>query len=249
MIKSRLLLSGLLLSFCASSLAVELDAKLDWSGYQKYGFAVNGVIEKVTSDIGQEVKKGGVLANLIATPFKYRTQKCQATVKKFEPLVFDARLEFEQAEELFERTVLSEVELQKIDGRYKNLLEQQNEAKADCLLEQWDMKLSVLKASESIYIINTNMVSGMVISDENKSAVYIESVSSQKASAVAALSYAQKKQFSIGQELIVLIDQQEISAKVKSIDMSPNKENKYQVRAEFNYTNMVEPGKLIKLKY
>ncbi|MCW8933386.1 MAG: hypothetical protein OQK98_01560 [Gammaproteobacteria bacterium] len=249
MIKSRLLLTGLLLSFCTSSLAVELDAQLDWSGYQKYGFAVNGVIENVTSDIGQKAKQGSVLANLISAPFKYRIQKCQATTKKFEPLVFDAKLEFEQAEELFERTVLSEVELQKIDGRYKNLIEQQNEAKADCLLEQWDMKLSVLKASESIYVINSNMVSGMVISDENKSAIYIESVSSKKASAIAALSYVQKKQFSIGQELTVLIDQQEFSAKVKSIDMKPNKENKYQVRAEFNYANMVEPGKLIKIVY
>jgi len=247
--KNRFLLTGLLFSFCASSLAVELDAKLDWSGYQKHGFAVNGIIENVTSDIGQKVNKGSVLASLISTPFKYRVQKCQAVINKFEPLIFDAKLEFDQAEELFERTVLSEVELQKIDGRYKNLLEQQNVAKADCLLKKWDMKLSILKAKESIYILNSNVMPGTVISDENKSTIYIESVSSKKASAIASLSYTQKKQFSIGQELKVVVDQQEFPAKVKSIDMLPNTEKKYKVLAEFYYTNMIEPGKLIKIKY
>jgi len=247
--KSRLLLTGFLSVFCISSLAVELDAKLEWSGYQKHGFAVNGIVDKVASNIGQKVNKGSVLASLISMPFKYEMQKCQATINKFDPLIFDAKLEFDQAEELFERTVLSEVELQKIDGRYKNLVEQQNVAKADCLLKKWDMKLSILKANEPVYILNSNIKPGTVISDENKSAIFIESVSSKKASATASLSYAQKKQFSIGQELKVVIDLQEFPAKIKSIDMLPNTEKKYKVMAEFYYTDMVESGKLIKIKY
>ena len=247
--KSRLLLTGILFSFCTGSLAVELDAKLEWSGYQKHGFSVNGIVEKVTSDIGQKVNKGSILASLSSTPFKYRVQKCQATINQYEPLIFDAKLELDQAEELFERTVLSEVELQKIDGRYKKLIEQQNIAKADCSLKKWDMKLSVLKAKESIYILSSNIIPGTVISDENKSAVYIESVSSKKASAIAFLGYTQKKQFSIGQELKVVVDLQEFPAKVKSIDMLPNAENKYKVLTEFYYTNMIEPGKLVKIKY
>lgn len=247
--KSRILLTGLLFSFCANSLAVELDAKLEWSEYQKHGFSVNGVVEKVSVDIGQKVNKGSVLASLSLNPFNYSVQKCQATINSFEPLIFDAKLEFDQAQELFERTVLSEVELQKIDGKYKTLIEQQNVAKADCMLKKWDMKLSVLKAKESIYILNSNLTPGAVISDENKSSIYIESASSKKASAIASLSYAQKKQFSIGQELKVVVELQEFPAKIKSIDMQPNKDGKYMVMAEFYYTNMVEPGKIIKIKY
>ena len=90
---------------------------------------------------------------------------------------------------------------------------------------------------------------GMVVSDENKSTAYIESASSKKASAIALLGYAQKKQFSIGKELKVVIDLQEFPAKVKSIDMQPDKDNKYKVIAEFYYTKLVEPGKLIKIKF
>jgi len=247
--KNRLLLVGLLFCFCTNISAVELDAKLEWSGKHKYGFEVNGVVKVVPVDLGEKVKKGSVLASLNSEPFKYAIKKCQAAINTFDPLIFDAKLEFDQAEELFERTVLSEVELQKIDGQHKRLIEQQNEAKSDCLLSEWHMKQSVLKARESIYILNINITPGMVISDENKSTVYIESVSSKKASAIAVLSYEQKKQFSIGQELKVVIDLQEFPAKVKSIDMQSDKNNKYKVISEFYYTKVVEPGKLIKIKF
>ena len=247
--KNRLSFLWVLFCFCADISAVELDAKLEWSGKQQYGFEVNGVVERVSVDSGQKIKKGSVLSSLNSQPFKYAVKKCQAAVNKFDSMIFDAKLELDQAEELFERTVLSEVELQKIDGQYKRLIEQQNEAKADCLLTEWDMKQSVLKARESVYVLSSNIMKGMVISDENKSAVYIETVSSKKASAIALLDYTQKKQFSISQELKVVIDLQEFPAKIKSIDMRPDKDNKYKVIAEFYYTKLVEPGKLIKIKF
>ena len=246
---NRLLFVVVLFCFCTNISAVELDAKLEWSGKQKYSFEVNGVVNIVSVASGEKVKKGSVLANLNSEPFKYAIKKCQAAINKFDPLIFDAKLEFDQAEELFERTVLSEVELQKIDGRHKQLIEQQNEEKADCLLSQWSMKQSVLKARESVYILNINIIPGMVISDENKSNIYIESASSKKASAITILSYEQKKQFSMGQELKVVIDLQEFPAKVKSIDMQSDKNNKYKVISEFYYTKVVEPGKLIKIKF
>lgn len=247
--KYRLSLLCVVLFFSVNVLAVVLDAKLEWSGIQKHGFTVNGIVEDVSVNPGQKVKKGSVLASLSAEPFLYKLKKCQASINKFEPLILDAKLEFDQAEELYERTVLSEVELQKIEGKHKVLLERQNEVKADCLLLKWELKQTVLKAKDSVYIVNSNIMPGMVVSDENKSTLYIESASSKKAYAIAVLSYAQKKQFNIGQELQVSVDLQDFPAKVKSIDLRPNKDNNYKVIAEFYYTKVIEPGKLLKLKF
>jgi len=247
--KQNFLVMIVLLNVCLISQAAELDAKLNWSGYQKYGFAVNGVVEEVNVDIGKKVKQGEVLAKLSASPFNYNIKKCQAALNQFDPSIFDAKLELDQAEELFERTVLSEVELQKIDGRYKILIEQQNEAKAECLLQRWQSKLSVLKAKEPAYVLNSNIVTGTVISDENKSAVFIELVSAKQASAVAWLSHKEKLKFNIGNDLKVIVDQQELPAKVKSIALQADAENRYKLVAEFYYTNVVEPGKSIKIKY
>jgi len=239
----------LLLNINVISRAAELEAKLNWSGYHKYGFAVNGIVDEVNVDIGEKVKQGDLLAKLSATPFKYKIKKCQASLSQFDPSIFDAKLELDQADELFERTVLSEVELQKIDGRYKILIEQQNEVKAECLLQRWQSKLSVLKAKEPAYVLNSNIITGTVISDENKSAVFIELVSAKQASAVAWLSYKQKLKFNVGNDLKVIVDQQELPAKVKSIALQPDAENRYKLVAEFYYTNVVEPGKSIKIKY
>lgn len=236
-------------NFHMVSQAVELEAKLDWADYQTYGFSVNGIVEKVLVNIGDKVKQGDILANLSAKPFKYKIQKCQAALKKFDPQIFDAKLELDQAEELFERTVLSEVELQKIDGKHKVLIEEQNTVRAECLLKKWHKKLSILKAIDSAYVLNLNINKGQVISDENKSAVFIELVSAKKASAIVWTSYTQKSQLNMGKELKIIVDKQEFSAKVTSIAIQPNKENMYKIVAEFYYTKMVEPGKAIKLVY
>ena len=247
--KCKLLLMIFLSGFYVVSQAAEIDAKLGWAGYQKYGFAVNGVVDKVLVNVGEKVKQGDVLAMLAANPFNYRIKKCQAKSDKFTPLIFDEKLELDHAEELFERTVLSEVELQKIDGRYRVLIENQKEVKAECLLWQWRHKLLVLKAKESAYVLSSNVTAGMVISDENKSAVFVEMVSARQAIAFVGLTYKQKSQFNVGNELKVVVDQQEFPAKVQSIAMQPDKENKYKIVVSFYYSRIIEPGKSIKIKY
>ena len=246
---NKLLVMITLIGLNFTSQATELEAKLGWTGYQKHGFAVNGIVDKVHVKVGEKVKKGVVLARLGITPFNYQIKQCQAKIDKYNPEIFDAKVELDQAEELFERTVLSEVELQKIDGRYKKLIESQKEVKAECLLWRWQAELSVLKARDFSYILSSNITESMVISDENKTSIFIELVSAKQASAVSLLSYQQKSQFNIGQEIKVIIDQQEFSAKVESIALQPNKENKYKLEAKFYYTKMIEFGKQIKRNY
>ncbi len=247
--KCSLLIIIFLSGFHTISQAVEMEARLSWVGHQKYGFSVNGVVDKVLVKVGEKVKKGDALAKLESNPFNYKIKQCQAQFDKLNPQIFDAKLELDQAEELFERTVLSEVELQKIDGKYKVLIESQKEVKAECLLRSWKLKRSALKARDSAYVVNSNVIEAMVISAENKTETFIELVSAKQASAVAFLTYQQKLKFNIGQELKVVVDQQEFSAKVESIDIQPDKENKYKLVSVFYYTKMVEPDKVVKLKY
>ncbi|RDH81289.1 MAG: hypothetical protein DIZ80_14390 [endosymbiont of Galathealinum brachiosum] len=246
---NKLLVMITLIGFHVISQAAELEAKLGWTDYQRHGFAVNGVVDKVQVKVGEKVKEGMVLAKLGITPFNYHIKKCQAKSDKFNPEIFDAKIELDQAEELFERTVLSEVELQIIDGKYKKLIESQKEVNVECLLSRWQAKLSVLKARDFSYVLSSNITESMVISDENKTAVFIELVSAKQASAVSLLSYQQKTQFNIGQEIKVIVDQQAFPAKIESIAMRPDKDNKYKLEAVFYYTKMIEPEKLIKLNY
>ena len=133
---------ALFLSF--SSHAQQLQGVLDWGETVKLGFPVTGVVQDVHVNAGDRVKSGQVLVSLDQQPFNAAVQKCKARLERIQPSIFDAKLELDRAEELFERTVLSEVELQRIDGDYKELLAEENMIKADQQQMKWKLAKSKL---------------------------------------------------------------------------------------------------------
>lgn len=244
--KYILIIILLLISRAAHS--VELDAYLSWAGQYRNGFVANGIVDDVIS-VGSKVEKTQSLASLDRQPFIYKLKQYQAAVNKFEPLVLDAKLELDHAKELFERTVLSEVELQKIEGNYNSLAAEQAAEKAKLQMAKWKLNRAVLKSKEEAYVIYSNILPGMVISDENKSDVYIQLASTSRASAIALLSMEQKRQLKLEGTAEVEIDGDKIPARIHSIAMQPDKDNQYQVIAVFNYAKMIEPGKKLKLNF
>jgi len=238
-----------LMVFSSLAQAQELEAALSWKPLHRYGFVVNGLVSDKVVNIGDKVNKGDLLARLDLQPFKFKVKQLNAAVNKFEPLVLDAKLEFDQAEELFERTVLSEVELQKIKGQYESLVAEQDAEKAKLRMAKWELARASLVSKENAYVISSGVYPGMVISDENRSNVYIELASIGQASAIAWLSNAQKLQLKSDSKPEVLIDEQALPASVYSLTMLPNKDNKFQLTLVFKYKEMIEPGKKIKIRF
>jgi len=237
----------LFVSINSKLMAIDIDASLGWADYQRYGFAVNGVVEEKVVSVGSKVKVGDVLAKLDAQPFNYLLQQYQSSVNQFSPAIVDAKLELDHAQELYERTVLSEVELQKIDGVHKAVISRQNIEKAKLRLARWNLKRSVLKSGSDAYVLSSNVLPGMIISDENKSTVFIELVSATKASAIAWLSVKQKSQLIAGDIVKVIVDGQSIPANIESIAMQASDTGKYKILVDFYYNQKVEPGKSVKV--
>jgi len=242
-------LFGMLILFSSISMAEDIKASMAWTDIQKLGFPVAGVVESVIAKVGSKVNKGDVLAKLDAAPFRYDLQSCKAEIEKIQPLVFEAKIEFDQAKELFERTVLSEVELSKIEGAYKALKSEETMLRAECKLKQWKADKAVLTARNSTYVLTSNIYPSMVISTENKSTAIIELVSATKASAVSFISANQLQKYKIGDHLKVIIDGQEIAATIDSISLQANATNQYRLEAVFYYAQMVEPDKTITLRF
>lgn len=249
MAKQNFFISLLFLLACATVQATELEAKLNWADMQRYGFAVNGVIQDVSARVGEKVIPGFVLAKLDPKPFKHKLKQCQSAIKKLEPAIADANLALEHAYELFERSVLSEVELQQTDGKHSSLVSEKMEQQEKCQLDKWRADQAVLKANQLSYILNSNLIKGSIISEENKSSLYIELVSAERATAIAYINYQQKKQFKPGDEIKVIVDQQSFLGKVSSIELQKKPQQQYQMRVVFLYKKMIEPGKAIKLSY
>lgn len=240
-----------LYSTCVNSAvnAQEVDARIDWADQQRYGFAVNGVIDSVKVMIGERLEKNALLAKLDTAPYRYRLSACRARVKQYEPAIVDAKLDLNHAQELFDRTVLSEVELQKINGKHKALKSEQDAQKAECQLMQWELDHAVLKAREDSYVVSSNLYPGMIISDENRADVFFEAVSATQALAKVWLSTEQLLALKTSDKLEVNYQQQEYPARIKSIGLQANKMALYEVKLAFYYRQAIEPGTTLKVSF
>ncbi len=247
--KHKSSLAILLTIYCTGLSAIELDASLGWTDQRRYGFVVTGVVDDYRVDVGAKVKKGQLLARLDRRPFNYRVKHCQANIKQLEPKIYDARLALNHAEELFERTVLSEVELQRIDGEHKALVAQSEALKAECQLEKWRAEKSSLKARQPAYVISSTIVPGQIISDENQDEVYVELVSASRASATAWLSSDQKRQLKSSDRVEVNIDSRSIPAKLQSIELRANEQGQYRAVFVFDYNQPIEAGKRVRVSF
>jgi len=241
------ILSFLLLT--ASAFASEVKATLHWADEQYYSFAVNGRVDRVLVAPGEKLQQGALLATLDKRPFDYAVSKCTAAINKIEPAVFDAKIDLDQAEELYERTVLSEVELQKVEVIYKTLVAEREIAQAECELQHWQAEQAELKAREASYVVASNIYPGLVVSEENKSAAVIQLASASKASALAYLDAQLAMQYAVGQPVGVIMADKTLRGRVQSIALQANEKGQYQLRVVFDYAGPLVIGTALQLKF
>jgi len=101
------------LALCASPLwAQDLAATLEWARRVELGTQVSGTIHQVSVNTGDRVKRGQVLVKLDARGFAAEVARTSAELARFEKALEEATRELDRAKELYERTVLSDHELQ-----------------------------------------------------------------------------------------------------------------------------------------
>ncbi|MFO7603780.1 MAG: efflux RND transporter periplasmic adaptor subunit [Gammaproteobacteria bacterium] len=107
------LLSLVLLPLSAGlAAAAELAAQLDWSAKQVLSTPVTGVVEQVRVVPGQKFKKGELLLNLDAREFQAARNQAAARRLAAKTTLDEAGRELERAQDLYDRTMLAEHELQ-----------------------------------------------------------------------------------------------------------------------------------------
>lgn len=102
-----LLLTGML---SATVQAAERSGSVDWGRRVALGTLESGVVAEVPVAQGQRVSKGELLLRLDQRGFKADLAAAQAAHRHAQALLAEAQREFDRAEELYDRTVLSEHE-------------------------------------------------------------------------------------------------------------------------------------------
>ncbi|WP_293672716.1 biotin/lipoyl-binding protein, partial [Thiolapillus sp.] len=103
----------LLLSMMQVMAAQEYSVNLKPGRQLTLGTLVSGVVREVKVQPGQVVAQGDVLLKLDQREFRAQLNRAKALVARANSLFEEAKREEERAEELYDRTLLSDHELQK----------------------------------------------------------------------------------------------------------------------------------------
>lgn len=100
--------------------AAELNGELDWANRVGLSMPVDGLVVQVKVRPGDKVEAGSDLVLLDARVAQAHVAQARSAVKKFELLRAEAQREWDRAKELYDRTVLSQHELQVAEIAFAN---------------------------------------------------------------------------------------------------------------------------------
>lgn len=109
-------------------------------------FAVGGTVEKVEVKLGEQVKKGQVLAELDQQPFVLGVRDAEAGLSKARAYVVERRANYERYVALYESNNASKAELDEARASFDSAKSQVKAAKAQLGLARRDLRKTQLKA-------------------------------------------------------------------------------------------------------
>lgn len=211
------LLIFLYLSMNSSVLAFELEAELDWARQVKLGTPVRGVIEQVMVSPGQRVKQGEALLQLDQRGFEYRVAGLTAQLQHFKAELDEARREQERALELYDRTVLSDHELQVAKNKFIAAKSNYQKGKADLAQARLDLEYTVVRAPFDAVIIMRQAEAGQIVVPDLKPIVLLVVVDAKHMYANAKITPKQLPRVALEKEAMVKVKDATYKGRVVSL--------------------------------
>jgi len=219
---------ALLTSFAAMPVvAAEFPATLVWADRTALSLPISGLVKDVKVRAGQDVPAGGLLLEMDARPFDARLHKAQAGVLGLERKRVEAKNEAKRAQELYARTVLSNVELEKAHIDQQQVESQYQEARAQQQLIEVERSYSQLKAPFAARVLAVNVAPGEAISAAMQAPTLIEVARSNVIDVVAKLKPEEVAGLKLGGKVDVEVNVSKVSGEIIAIE-SP-KEGGYRI--------------------
>ena len=165
-IKSLLFITAL--SFAVNSIvcAEEFEAHLSWSKRVELSTPVSGVVQKVFVETGKNIAKGDVLIQLDPRAFKADLQYAKAKIKNTGEQNQEAKRELDRQLDMYDRTMLSDHELQIAKNNYTAAQAHYHQAQAELTKAKLNLEYSAIRAPFNAVVISTSAVKGQVVASD-----------------------------------------------------------------------------------
>jgi len=201
--------------------AADLDGVLQWSRRIELTVPVSGVVASVAVQAGERVTKGTVLMSLDADPFAaaVRQAEAQRTLRKVER--DEAARDAKQAQDLYDRTVLSTVELENAKNKLTRAEANLKAAGAALETARYRLRVSQLRAPFDAIILSRHAEPGQSIAAELKPPVLFVIAASGEYTVQARVSAESAAGVKVGQEAMVKVNSKTHQARVRAVTHDP----------------------------
>ena len=230
----RSMVGGWLLILSAPLFAADYSGQLAWAQRVDLATLVSGVVAEVRVQPGQLVKEGTLLLSLDARAYRARLAMAEAEVKRLSLTKDEADRELERSQELYDRTLLSEHDLQVATigqsvaaADYKKALARQVQA-------QLDYEHSRITAPFDCIVLGVKAVKGQSINAQLHSDTLVSVASSEVMLALILVDSQQVGALRLQQPATVRVDGASLDGHIAAIALEADPKGEYSVEVMFN---------------
>lgn len=201
------------------AMAEEFDASLLWSQRTGLGTPVSGVVETVFVTAGDKVKKGEKLVQLDKSVFEAHVSEFEARLKSAHEHYLEAKRERDRALELYDRTVLSEHDLQMAKNNLTSAKARLEKVRATLKAKQFDLKYSAVRAPFDVVVLSSNAQPGQVIATQYEQQPLVIVAAADKMIARIHVAENQLPLMDKGRSATVLVGDRKYNGTIRSIGL------------------------------
>lgn len=219
-----------------AALGAEVSARLDWTRHVTLSTQVSGTVVAVPAEVGERVRKGAPLVRLDQRDFKARLAKARADVAALAASRKEAARELERAKNLYDRTVLSDHELQLARIEDVKAQAKLQAARAALTQAQLDMEHSVVRAPYEALVLRRQAALGQTVISGLKSVPLVTVAEAGRMVARAGVGADQLARLKLGQRVSVSVDKHRYEGHISQLGLDPlagSSPVRYTVEVEF----------------
>jgi RND family efflux transporter MFP subunit len=235
----RLWLFGALLAMAAQpALALELNGQLEWSRRVELSTSVSGVVERVPVNAGEHVKEGAGLVYLDQRRFKSEVDKAEAEVGRLKRVLAEAKKELGRAKELYDRTLLSNHDLEVARIEHATALANFSAAKAALVDARLKLEYSVVRAPFPAVVLQVGAQKGQTVVSRLEAKPLVTVAESGRMIARVVVPEEQVGTLSEGDEATATVAGRKFTGRVARVGLEPANKTRpsgYPVDVLFDY--------------
>jgi len=223
---------------CISVLAsaVEVNGELDWANRVTLSVPVTGIVAAVSVRPGEAVAAGQSLLSLDAREAQARVAHANSAVKKLVLHRAEAEREWERAQELFDRTVLSERELQLAEIGLNDADAAYQATQAERVAAEVALELHSLKAPFAAWVLAVPVAPGQTIVNTQQATPLVMLAARDLMRARVNVDAVQTAVLKTDAAVAVRVGEQRFDARIVHIGLEPvgnQRPPQYPVEVEF----------------